>query len=268
MLLCILTSIPNLSFLLCQYTDLVLAMSIHWPWYWYVNILTMLLLRQYTDVVLAMSIHWPCSCYVNTLTLFLLCQHTYLVLAMSIHWPCSCYVNTLMLFLICQYTDLVIAMSIHWPFSCYVNTLTFFLLCQYTYLVIAMSMHWSCSSYVKFSNSLLVLYSIGYGKTIRKQHFHLSFIKYHSLGHVEFSCLDWFCFCSVGLVFLLCQSVDLVFATSMRLTHNVEVLGLSPLVSLCKKLYPYCLVLVGSRNWLEHDFTIKLNWIEGLGRLA
>ena len=29
-------------------------------------------------------------------------------------------------------------------------------------------------------------------------------------------------------------------------------------VSLSKKLYPYCLVLVGSRNGFEREFTIKL----------
>ena len=29
-------------------------------------------------------------------------------------------------------------------------------------------------------------------------------------------------------------------------------------VSLSKKLYPYCLVLVGSRNGLARDFTIEL----------
>jgi len=35
---------------------------------------------------------------------------------------------------------------------------------------------------------------------------------------------------------------------------------LSPIkgVSLSKKLYPYCLVLVGSRNRFKHDFTIEL----------
>jgi len=33
---------------------------------------------------------------------------------------------------------------------------------------------------------------------------------------------------------------------------------------LTKKLYPYCLVLVGSRNGLERDFTIKLKLIKGL----
>ena len=36
------------------------------------------------------------------------------------------------------------------------------------------------------------------------------------------------------------------------------------IVSLSKKLYPYCLVLVGSRNGLERDITIKLKQIEGL----
>ena len=47
-----------------------------------------------------------------------------------------------------------------------------------------------------------------------------------------------------------------------RLTRNVEVVGLSPIkgpcVSLSKKLYPYCLVLVGSGNGFERDFTIEL----------
>ena len=37
-----------------------------------------------------------------------------------------------------------------------------------------------------------------------------------------------------------------------RLTRNVEIVGRAqsnaPVVSLSKKLYPYCLVLVGSRN--------------------
>ena len=36
------------------------------------------------------------------------------------------------------------------------------------------------------------------------------------------------------------------------------------IVSLSKKLYPYCLVLVGSRSELKQDFTIKLKLIEGL----
>ena len=47
------------------------------------------------------------------------------------------------------------------------------------------------------------------------------------------------------------------------LTCNVEVVGSSPIkgpvVSLSKKLYPYCVVLVGSRNRFERDFTIELN---------
>jgi len=33
----------------------------------------------------------------------------------------------------------------------------------------------------------------------------------------------------------------------------------APVVSLSKKLYSHCLVLVGSRNSLELEFTIKLN---------
>ena len=46
-----------------------------------------------------------------------------------------------------------------------------------------------------------------------------------------------------------------------RLTRSVEVVGSSPfndpVVSLSKKLYPYWLVLVGSRNGFERDFTYK-----------
>jgi len=33
----------------------------------------------------------------------------------------------------------------------------------------------------------------------------------------------------------------------------------APVVSLSKKLYPYCLVLVGYRNGFERDITIELN---------
>ena len=48
------------------------------------------------------------------------------------------------------------------------------------------------------------------------------------------------------------------------LTRNVEVVGSGSIksrpdvVSLSKKLYPCCLVLVGSRNGFEYDFTIEL----------
>jgi len=45
-----------------------------------------------------------------------------------------------------------------------------------------------------------------------------------------------------------------------RLTRNAEVRTPSkaPVVSLSKKLYPYCLVLVGSRNGFEREFTTEL----------
>ena len=47
-----------------------------------------------------------------------------------------------------------------------------------------------------------------------------------------------------------------------RLTRNEEVVGSSPIkgpiISLSKKHYPYCLVLVGSSNGLQRDFTIEL----------
>ena len=52
------------------------------------------------------------------------------------------------------------------------------------------------------------------------------------------------------------------------LTRNVEVMGSSPIKGphcfLELEFYPYCLVLVGSRNGFERDFTIKLKSIEGL----
>ena len=47
-----------------------------------------------------------------------------------------------------------------------------------------------------------------------------------------------------------------------RLSPKEEGVGSSPnkgpVVSLSKKLYPYCLVLVGLRNGFERDFTIKV----------
>ena len=43
-----------------------------------------------------------------------------------------------------------------------------------------------------------------------------------------------------------------VTAKGWRLTRNVEVVGSS------EKHYPYCLVLVGSRNGFEREFTIEL----------
>ena len=47
-----------------------------------------------------------------------------------------------------------------------------------------------------------------------------------------------------------------------RLSRKEEGVGSSPnkgpVVSLSKKLYPYCLVLVGSRNGFERDLTIKV----------
>ena len=53
-----------------------------------------------------------------------------------------------------------------------------------------------------------------------------------------------------------------------RLTRNVEVVGSSPIkcpvVSFSKKLYPYCLILFGSRNGFECDITVELKNSEGL----
>jgi len=43
-----------------------------------------------------------------------------------------------------------------------------------------------------------------------------------------------------------------------RLSSWVRVPSNAPVVSLSKKLYPYCLILVGSRNGFERDFTIEL----------
>ena len=54
----------------------------------------------------------------------------------------------------------------------------------------------------------------------------------------------------------------------------VEVVGSSPIkgpcpvVSLSKKLYPCCLVRVGSRNGFERDFTIKLIKLRALWKIS
>ena len=56
-----------------------------------------------------------------------------------------------------------------------------------------------------------------------------------------------------------------------RLSHNVSVVDSSPskdpVVSLSKKHYPYCLVLVGSSNGFERDFTIELNKLRALWKI-
>ena len=50
--------------------------------------------------------------------------------------------------------------------------------------------------------------------------------------------------------------------------RNVKVVGSNPIeapvVSLSKKLYPYYLVLIGSRNGFERDTTIELKYTEGI----
>jgi len=46
--------------------------------------------------------------------------------------------------------------------------------------------------------------------------------------------------------------------------YHKECSYMNTVVSLSKKLYPYCLVLVGSRNGLERDFTIELKQIKEL----
>ena len=50
---------------------------------------------------------------------------------------------------------------------------------------------------------------------------------------------------------------DIFYSCKDRWVHdNVRAPSKAPVVSLSKKLYPYCLVLVGSRNRFERDFTI------------
>ena len=71
--------------------------------------------------------------------------------------------------------------------------------------------------------------------------------------------------------YLTCTIVSRIFYTRLSrtggvaqwVTRNVEVVGSSPpksppLDSLNKKLYPYCLELVGSRNGFERDIPIEL----------
>jgi len=41
----------------------------------------------------------------------------------------------------------------------------------------------------------------------------------------------------------------------------------APVVFLSKKLYPYCLVLVGSRKGFECDFTIELKQLRALWKI-
>ena len=51
----------------------------------------------------------------------------------------------------------------------------------------------------------------------------------------------------------------------VRLTRNVEVVGSRHHQRhLEQETLPYCLVLIGSRNGFEHDFTIELKQIESL----
>ena len=81
------------------------------------------------------------------------------------------------------------------------------------------------------------------------------FIKYLELI-VFFTCFNTSCCC----FFRICIRGD-VAQWVARLTCNVEVVGSSPskapVVSLSKKLYPYCLVLVGSWKRFESDVTIE-----------
>jgi len=42
---------------------------------------------------------------------------------------------------------------------------------------------------------------------------------------------------------------------------------MAPVVSLSKKLYSYCLVLVGSRNGFNRDFIIKLKKLRALWKI-
>ena len=60
------------------------------------------------------------------------------------------------------------------------------------------------------------------------------------------------------------KKCDDLLNVSLRLTLNVEVMGSSPIkglvVSLSKTLYPYCLVLVGSKNRFKRDITIELKY--------
>ena len=54
-----------------------------------------------------------------------------------------------------------------------------------------------------------------------------------------------------------------------RLTRNVEVVGSSPINCFIEQetLPLYCLVLVGSRNGFERDFTIQLNKSRALWKI-
>ena len=72
--------------------------------------------------------------------------------------------------------------------------------------------------------------------------------------------LDPFYIALVVVLLLLVRghSTIVVFFTMVFLIDMSSNPSNSPVVTLSNKRYPYCLLLVGSRNGFERDFTIEL----------
>ena len=64
--------------------------------------------------------------------------------------------------------------------------------------------------------------------------------------------------CDQYIFWYVYSEVPLKMATIKAYKKWFEPHQRPPVVSLSKKLYLYCLVLVGSRNGFEHDITIEL----------
>ena len=83
------------------------------------------------------------------------------------------------------------------------------------------------------------------------------------LGNLT-SCKDYL----LTFLYIYGTSSHITKPSVARLTHNWSVVVWAPSKALLfpwpKKLYPYCLVLVGSRNIFECHFIIKLKYIQGL----
>ena len=57
---------------------------------------------------------------------------------------------------------------------------------------------------------------------------------------------------------------DILFVTLLAVTYITHSSSKALVVSLSKQRYSHCVVLVGSRNGIERDFTIELEYIAGL----
>ena len=68
---------------------------------------------------------------------------------------------------------------------------------------------------------------------------------------------DEYYYYATCIIFMSLVSLTMSIYQTRQVTHIIAQ-SKAPIVFLSKKLYPYCSVLVGSRNEFERDFTIKL----------